>query len=91
MPKPLDPVIEKFIYALDQSAGGIRGTILEIGIRGVLNRWLDREAVAIIKALQSGFSDKDRKGLWSAIQSGYCHDCARKLEDGEKCHCENEE
>ena len=89
--KPLDPVIEKFISALDHSAGGIHGTILEIMIKSALKRWLDREAVAIVRAFQSDFSDEDRMGLWSAIQSGYCRDCARKLDDGEMCYCEREE
>lgn len=91
MPKPLDPVIEKFIAALEQDAGGIRGTILEIKIKGVLVRWINKEYLEIVRAVQTDLLPMDREEFWFALRDGYCRDCARKLEDGEKCHCENDE
>lgn len=86
--KPLDPVIEKFIAALDQSAGGIHGTILEIKIKGVLVRWLNKEYLEIVRAVQADLPDEKRKEFWLALRNGYCRDCARKLEDGETRYCE---
>lgn len=91
MQTPLDHVIEKFITVLDQSAGGIRGTILEIKIKGVLVRWLDKNIIAIVRVIQANLSDAKRKEFWFDFQSGYCHACARELESGEKCYCENDE
>ena len=89
--KPLDHIIEKFIAALDQYAGGIRGTILEIKIKDVLVRWLNKNTVEIMRAIQGDLAEEERKEIWSNLQSGYCHACARKLESGEKCYCENDE
>lgn len=91
MPNKLDPVIEKFISALDQSAGGIRGTLLELKIISVLIRWLDKNIIDIVRAIQANLSDKKRKEFWFDLIAGYCTACARKLESGGKCHCENDE
>ena len=89
MQTSLDPVIDKFIFALDQSAGGIRGTVLELKIISALIRWLDKNIIAIVMAIQANLSDKKRIEFWFDLMAGYCTGCARKLEDGEKCHCEN--
>lgn len=87
--KPLDPVIDKFIAAFDQSDGGIRGTILEIKIKGVLVRWLNKEYLEITRAIQADLLPMDREEFWVALRNGYCRHCARKLESGGKCLCEN--
>lgn len=89
--KPLDPVIDKFIVALEQDAGGIRGTIFEIRIKDVLARWLNKEYLEIVRAVQADILPLDREEFWFALRNGYCRHCARKLEDGERCLCEREE
>lgn len=91
MPNKLDPVIEKFIAAIHESAGGIRGTILEIKIKYQLNHWLNKEYLKIVRAIQADLLPMNREEFWFALRNGYCRHCARKLEDGGRCHCENEE
>lgn len=91
MPQSLDPEIDKFIAMLDQSAGGIRGTILEKDIKSALTRWLNKEYLEIVRAIQADLLPMDREEFWFALRNGYCRHRARKLEDGGRCHCENDE
>lgn len=49
------------------------------------------ELAVSLRNYQSELSPDERLTLWETLRQGYCTDCARKLETGEKCHCENNE
>lgn len=49
------------------------------------------DVVAMLIGIQSKLSNKDRLGVWEMLQTGYCKYCGRKLEENERCHCNNDE
>lgn len=44
-----------------------------------------------LRRVLEALTDAEREEIFSALHGYFCLDCGRKLEEGDRCHCENDE
>lgn len=82
---------EAFRRALNEGVERDQKELGKDALNSVIQETHIRRARKIVDALADTASDEGRRHLMFVISRLYCPVCWRQLEDGEECHCWNDE